>query len=127
MVVDGAHNGDSAAKLAAALHAHLSFERLWVILGVGADKDLPAIVAALAPLAAGAWAVTARHPRSRPADDVAAALIAAGVATQIGAGTCEALNAALRAAGPQDAVCVTGSLFVAAEAREALGLATTRD
>jgi dihydrofolate synthase/folylpolyglutamate synthase len=122
VVVDGAHNGDSAAKLAAALGAHVAAERLWLVLGAARDKDLAAIVAPLAPLAAGAWAVASRHPRSRDAATVAAALRGAGVPAQSAAGTPAGLAAALAAAGPRDVVCVTGSLFVAAEAREALGL-----
>lgn len=125
VVVDGAHNGDSAAKLAAALRAHFRFERLWLILGVGADKDLPAIVAPLAPLVAGAWAVSSGHPRRRAAADVAAALVAAGVWTArvpTPPTTAAALQQALATAGGRDLVCVTGSLFVAAEARAALDL-----
>lgn len=122
IVIDGAHNGDSAQKLAAALRTHLHWERLWLVLGAGVDKDLSAIVAPLAPLAAGAWAVAARHPRSRPATDVAETLAATGLPAHIAATTSDAIQAALSAAGPQDAICVTGSLFIAAEAREALSL-----
>jgi dihydrofolate synthase/folylpolyglutamate synthase len=122
VVVDGAHNGDSAARLAAALGAHLDWERLWLVVGAGTDKDLPAIIAPLAPLAAGAWAVASVHPRSRAVGEVAAALAAAGVRAHPAASVGAGLRQALAAAGPHDAVCVTGSLFVAAEAREALGL-----
>lgn len=124
VVIDGAHNGDSAAKLAAALRAHFRFRRLWLVLGVSADKDLAAIVAPLAPLAAGAWAVASRHPRSLAASAVAAALRQAGVRTTTGGATAvgEAVGEAVAAAGQDDLVCITGSLYVAAEAREALNL-----
>ncbi len=122
VVIDGAHNGDSATKLAAALRDHFRFRRLWLVLGVGADKDLAAIVAPLAPLVAGAWAVASRHPRSLAAPAVAAALSQAGVWTVIAGETAAAVREAVAAASPDDLVCVTGSLYVAAEAREALGL-----
>jgi dihydrofolate synthase/folylpolyglutamate synthase len=39
----------------------------------------------------------------------------------------EALAAARRLAGPGDVICVTGSLFIVAAAREALGLPHERD
>lgn len=122
VVIDGAHNADSAAKLAAALRSHMTYDRLWLVLGVGADKDLAGIVAPLAPLSAGAWAVAARHPRSRRASEVASALRESGIVTHEASGTAAGLAAALNAAGARDVICVTGSLFVAAEAREALGL-----
>jgi dihydrofolate synthase/folylpolyglutamate synthase len=127
VVVDGAHNADSAAKLAAALHAHVAFDRLWLVVGVGIDKDLAGIVAPLAPPAAGAWAVASRHARSRRPGEVASALRAAGIATHEAVDTAAGLAGALAAAGPRDAVCVTGSLFVAAEAREALGLVSPHE
>lgn len=122
VVVDGAHNGDSAERLAVALRDHFRFARLWLVLGVGADKDLPAIIAPLAPLAAGAWAAASRHPRSRAAAEVAAALRAAGVTAAPTGDTATALRLARAASGPDDLVCVTGSLFIAAEAREALSI-----
>jgi dihydrofolate synthase / folylpolyglutamate synthase len=122
VVIDGAHNGDSATRLASALRTHLDYERLWLVLGVGVDKDLTAIVTPLAPLAAGAWTAAAHHPRSRAAPEVAAALTSAGVSAQPVPHVAAALAQAVAACGPRDAVCVTGSLFVAAEAREALGL-----
>ncbi|MBI3970772.1 MAG: bifunctional folylpolyglutamate synthase/dihydrofolate synthase [Chloroflexi bacterium] len=121
VVVDGAHNGDSAEKLAAALRRHFRFERLLLVLGAGADKDLGTIVAPLAPLAARAWAVASSHPRSRPAAEVAQALAAAGFQATPAASTRAAIEEALASAAERDLVCVTGSLFVAAEAREALG------
>lgn len=122
IVVDGAHNGDSAEKLAVALRDHFHCARLWLILGVGVDKDLPAIVAPLAPLVGGAWAAASRHARSRPAAEVAEALGAAGVPAASAADAAAALRLARAASGPDDLICVTGSLFIAAEAREALGV-----
>ncbi len=122
VVVDGAHNGDSAAKLAAALRATYRARRVWLVLGVTRDKDLTAIIAPLAPLATGAWAAAAHHPRSRPADDVAAALQDTSLTAQVAPSVAAAMRSALAGAQPRDVVCVTGSLFVAAEAREALGL-----
>ncbi|HEV2123660.1 MAG TPA: folylpolyglutamate synthase/dihydrofolate synthase family protein, partial [Chloroflexota bacterium] len=125
VVIDGAHNGDSAAQLAAAIRRHTPYERLWLVLGAGTDKDLAAVVAPLAPLTSGAWAVASRHPRSRSAPDVAEVLQHAGVHAQAKDRVAEGVESALAAAGPGDVVCITGSLYVVAEAREALGLVPT--
>ncbi len=48
VVVDGAHNGDSAQKLAAALREVFHVDKWTLIVGISADKDIPAILDGLA-------------------------------------------------------------------------------
>ena len=127
IVLDGAHNGDSAEKLAAALRAHFKFERLWLVFGVLGDKDIASIIAPLAPFVATAWTVKTRHPRALEAATVAARLNALGVRAIPAANTADALAQARASASSQDLICVTGSLSTAAEAREALGLVSAAE
>jgi dihydrofolate synthase/folylpolyglutamate synthase len=124
VLIDGAHNGDSARKLADAIRAEISFGRLILVLGTSRDKDIEAIVAEIVPIAAAVVITRSTHPRAMDLDRVAA--IAAPhlrgpltLAPEIG----DALAQARALAGPDDLICVTGSLFVVAAAREALGLA----
>ena len=124
VLIDGAHNGDSARKLADAIRAELSFGRLILVLGTSRDKDIEAIVAAIVPLSAAVVITRSTHPRSMDLDRVAAIAAphlrgALALAPEIG----DALAQARALAGPGDLICVTGSLFVVAAAREALGLA----
>jgi|DewCreStandDraft_5_1066085.scaffolds.fasta_scaffold00028_22 dihydrofolate synthase/folylpolyglutamate synthase len=120
VVLDGAHNVDSAQRLAQALRERVvRHQQVLLVLGTSQDKDLPGIVAALAPVCARAWAVAAASPRARPAQEVAGALHAllpAESAPSVGAG----LEAAICAAGPGDIVLVTGSLYVVGEVIAAL-------
>ncbi len=122
IVVDGAHNGDSAERLAAGLREHFHYGRLWLILAVYGDKDLRAIIAPFREMLAGVWTVQTRQPRCRPAAEVAAALRALGVPAEPAASTREAIDRALDVASPDDLICATGSLSIVAETREALGL-----
>lgn len=122
MVADGAHNGASAAQLAAALRFHFSFERLWLVLGVLEDKDLAAIAAPFVRWVEHAFVVRTRHPRSRAAESIVRELEACGISATATVNTRAALERARRAASPRDLICVTGSLSVVAEARKALGL-----
>lgn len=124
VVIDGAHNGDSAERLREALRLHLEYERLHVVLGVFADKDLPAI---LRPFQDAAQILAARleHPRARPAEDVVRAARRLGIEAHAGGSVAKALRAALASASPRDVVCATGSLTTAAQAREALGRVTS--
>ncbi len=71
ILIDGAHNGDSAQKLAAAMRAELSFERLILVLGTSRDKDIAAIAQAIVPPAAAVVITRSTHPRAMDLDRVA--------------------------------------------------------
>lgn len=80
LLLDGAHNPDGTAALAAALdelRPHLSPGRPTLLIGLMADKDVAGIVGALAPAVAlrGARIITTRvdAPRALPAAELAAA------------------------------------------------------
>ena len=74
VVVDGAHNGDSARKLAAALQEEFLYRRLILVLGTSTDKDVEGIIAALGPIADLAIATRSRHPRAADPERLAAEL-----------------------------------------------------
>jgi dihydrofolate synthase/folylpolyglutamate synthase len=124
VLIDGAHNGDSAQKLAAAIAADIAPRRLLLVLGTSRDKDVAAIAAALVPCATAVILTRSRHHRAMDLDRIAGEVslhLRGSLAITADVGT--ALAEARALAEPGDLICVTGSLFVAAEAREALGLA----
>jgi dihydrofolate synthase/folylpolyglutamate synthase len=119
VVVDGAHNADSFAKLFAALRRHFSFERLVLVLGLMSDKDQAGIAAEIACAGVDTIVTTAiAAPRAAPPEALAALLAtkAPQAHTETRPTTAEALDAALRIAGPHDLVCIAGSLYIAGEA-----------
>ena len=122
LIVDGAHNGDSAHKLMQALRALQPSGKLILILGASADKDLGAIAAALVPYAETVIVTQSAHPRAATLDALLAAVrpFAQNEPLAIGA-VPTAVAAALQRAGPADLICATGSLFVVAAVREACG------
>ncbi|WP_029215339.1 bifunctional folylpolyglutamate synthase/dihydrofolate synthase [Kallotenue papyrolyticum] len=129
IVVDGAMNEESALRLRDALHT-LLYRRLILVLGTSRDKDIGGIARALVPEAAAVVLTRSYHPRAAPVELLEqhvrpwlpphAPLIATHDVPP-------ALEAARRVAGPEDCICVTGSLFPVAAAREALGVATEID
>jgi dihydrofolate synthase / folylpolyglutamate synthase len=119
IVVDAAHNADSFAHLLAALRRHFIFERLILVIGVLADKDLSGIATAIAEGGVDlAIATTVASPRALPATAIAGALHEAApeLETRGYAGSAATLAEALREAGPSDLICVTGSVYFAGEA-----------
>lgn len=128
LVLDGAHNVDSARALREALQAEFSFGRLILVLGFSRGHDIAAFASELGPSAAHIFVTASRHPRAIPLRQVAETVRpAVAVPVEEVAGVAAALEQARQVASPADLICVTGSLFVVAEAREALGLAEERD
>lgn len=129
IVLDGAHNGDSAYKLIQALQAEFAYHRLILVLGVSRDKQIEAILRELLPAASLLVLTHSRHPRALT--DLAR-LAQQGSGWYSGAtlftdDVPDALALAQAHATPADLICVTGSLFVVGAAREALGVATVCD
>ncbi|MBI4672383.1 MAG: bifunctional folylpolyglutamate synthase/dihydrofolate synthase [Chloroflexi bacterium] len=117
VIADGAHNGDSAEKLVAALKFHFEFENLFLIFGALRDKDLNALLAPFKPLTAHAWTLQTPHPRSRDAQSLAQELNAHGISADAVSSMADALARAQEQASPRDLICITGSLSVVAMAR----------
>ena len=127
VVVDGAHNVDSAERLAVALREGFRWRRLTLVLGIARDKQVEEMLAVLAPLADHVVATASHHPRAAAPERIAAAARAAGgpdLPVEEATSVAGALARALAGAAPDDLVCVTGSLYAVSEAREALGLAS---
>lgn len=125
VVVDGAHNGDSAQKLLIALKHEFYFERLILVFGTSRDKDIDAIAAALVPYAATLILTRSRHPRAMTDIETLATFAQPYLHGELVRthDVTEAIAAAQCFAKPNDLICITGSLFIVAEAREAFGLA----
>ena len=118
VVVDGAHNQDSAQKLRQALEQYFKFDKAILIIGMSSDKDLSGIVAELAPAFEKVIVTRSTHPRAMATAPIAAEFKKHGIETQQIDDISVALPLALSLAGEKDMICVTGSLFVAAGAIE---------
>ena len=139
IVIDGAHNGDSTMRLLEALDERYPGRPITLVFGTSRNKDLERMLEALAPRIQH-WVITrSTHPRAMGdlsglrqhiLARIQAAQGQAKVPVLIEPEPDQALALACDLAAKQalpGVVCVTGSLFVAAAAREALGLAEQRD
>ncbi len=120
IVADGAHNGESAAALAAALREYFDWKRCFLVIGVTRDKDLRAMGFELARLAELIVCVGFRNPRSMDPYEMIQQIGFLGPAAVAEETVAAGLDTALAHASADDIVCVTGSLYVVAEAREAI-------
>jgi dihydrofolate synthase/folylpolyglutamate synthase len=128
IVLDGAHNLDSARVLRQALRDEFSFDRLILVMGFSQGHDVAAFAREIGTEASHIVTTASRHPRAARADEVSETVRRA-VKTSVEQveDVAAALDRATQLALPQDLVCVCGSLFVVAEVREARSLAQETD
>ncbi len=118
VVVDSAHNQDSALKLRLAMDDYLNGKPIVLLFGVSEDKDIKGMLDQLIPRVRLFIATKSIHPRAMdPAKlvELAQQYGKPAIATQ---SIEEGLTQALIHAGKNAAIVVAGSIFVAAAVRE---------
>lgn len=120
IVADGAHNGESAAALAATLRDAFEWRRCFLVLGTAKDKDLAAIAGQLARMAELIVCCGYASPRAMDPEMMVQEVGALGPAAVAEPTVAAAIETALSHAHAEDLVCITGSLYVVAEARRHL-------
>jgi dihydrofolate synthase/folylpolyglutamate synthase len=128
VVVDGAHNPDSARKLKQALEHYFGLSpvkssegqsRAILVIGVSSDKDIAGIASELATSFDKVIVTCSRHPRAMEPGRIVTEFLKFGADVQVAENVTGALSLALDMASEQDLVCVAGSLFIVGEAIEA--------
>ena len=122
LVVDGAHNGDSALRLRDALGECFEPGDRHLVFGTSVGKDVARMLDALLPVVSTVTLTRSHHERSVPLDQLGEAVAARGVTANVVPEVGEAVGTALSQAGRAGLVIVTGSLFVVGEALETFGL-----
>jgi dihydrofolate synthase/folylpolyglutamate synthase len=119
LVADGAHNVYSIDSLLRSLPRYFDFDRLLLIVGFSRDKNVEDMARSLGRAADRVYAAASRHPRSLKAPELARLFEREGAAATAAGPPGEALAQAMNEAGERDIILATGSLFLAAEVREA--------
>jgi dihydrofolate synthase / folylpolyglutamate synthase len=121
ILLDGAHNPAAALSLAQALKliqkASRGNGRLFLVMGIMADKDVDAILARLLPLAHLVIFTQPRYFRAAATADLARRSRAYALEVIQVPRVSEAIRRAQALAGPRDRIVITGSLFTVGEAK----------
>ncbi|HEV3475151.1 MAG TPA: folylpolyglutamate synthase/dihydrofolate synthase family protein [Actinomycetota bacterium] len=117
VVLDGAHNPHAARALAPAVDEAFTWAGLHLVVGILETKDAAGVVSALAPVADATYACANSHERSLAPEQLATVCREAGLAASAYPDVGAALDAAETAAGDDDLILVTGSLYTVADAR----------
>jgi dihydrofolate synthase/folylpolyglutamate synthase len=116
VLVDGAHNVASMKRLVNNIKAYFPQKRILLVFGTSCDKDIPGIINELVPLSSQVIVTRASHSRAAPLSTLAAEFAKRGIEPETTGTVPEAISRALSMASRTDVICVTGSLFVVAEA-----------
>jgi dihydrofolate synthase/folylpolyglutamate synthase len=116
VLVDGAHNVASMKRLVNNIKAYFAHKRIFLVFGTSCDKDIPGIINELVPLSPQVIVTQASHSRAAPLPTLVAEFTKRGIEPETAETVTEAISRALSLAGRTDIICVTGSLFVVAEA-----------
>jgi dihydrofolate synthase/folylpolyglutamate synthase len=120
VILDGAHNLIAARNLAGFLADNLAERRITLVIGILDDKPYKSMLKSLLPRCSRAIITRAKTGRAldpqrlyktaqKIISDVSVAPDVAGAAT-----------IAIKNSGPDDVVCIAGSLYVVGEAKEAI-------
>ncbi len=119
LVIDSAHNRDSALKLRMALVDYFPGYPVVLVIGASEDKDLFGMFAELAPNVRQVIATQAVHPRATDPQLLVDLAHQFGRPAMAVPTVAQALDEALRQAKDEAVVLVAGSIFLAAAARDA--------
>lgn len=115
VVIDAAHNAESARRLVETVRAMYADRPLTLVFGASADKDLSGMLHALAPVADRIIFTRAFHPRAENPQALMDRAEAMGFQSERRDSVIDALRAAVADATPDSVVLATGSLFVVGE------------
>jgi dihydrofolate synthase/folylpolyglutamate synthase len=119
LVVDGAHNGDSAKKLVAAIKKLFPHRQLILVFGALTGHSVPDMLDALLPAVDTVILTRTNRLRAIATSDLLREVYARHREAEVTETVAKALEKALALASPDDLICATGSLSIVTEVREA--------
>jgi dihydrofolate synthase/folylpolyglutamate synthase len=115
IVVDSAHNRDSALKLRIALDDYFPGQPVTLIFGASGDKDIQGMFAELLPRIRKVIVTQANHPRAEETAVLAKLAREYGLRVEEIPVVSEALQHAIQNVKIEEVILVAGSIFVAGE------------
>lgn len=118
VVIDGAHNIQGICTLKSNIKKYFNYNKLYLILGILADKDVEHMVKEIVPLANKVYAVTPNSTRAELAEDLKVEIIKYNTNCEAFRDYEGALNEALIDANEDDLILASGSLYMIGDMRK---------
>jgi dihydrofolate synthase/folylpolyglutamate synthase len=120
--LDGSHNPQGLAATVDSIRLVLGDKKPVILMGVMADKDVPAMLRLLLPVAQEFVTVTPHNPRAMPGEELAQMIRRAGGKATASPTIPQGVETAVGIAGPQGAVCALGTLYFSGDVRDAVAV-----
>jgi dihydrofolate synthase/folylpolyglutamate synthase len=117
LIIDSAHNVDSAQKLHKVLQDYFPGQKVVLVFGASEDKDISGMLNELKPAVHQIVATKSTHPRAADPEDLAALAEKLNIKVVTCSSVEDAMIEAERLTNGSRIILVTGSIFVAAAAR----------
>ncbi len=114
VIIDSAHNQDSAQRLGQTLDDYLPDYKIRLIFGASEDKDITGILAELLPRVVSVFATKSEHPRALDPGIIARQCSELNKPVVVVSRVEDALAQASRAMDNSTVILATGSIFIAA-------------
>ena len=115
IVVDSAHNRDSALKLRIALEDYFPGQPVTLIFGASGDKDIQGMFVELLPRIRRVIVTHASHPRAADVEELAKMAREFGLQVEEIPSVSQALQYAIQNAKIEEVILAAGSIFIAGE------------
>jgi dihydrofolate synthase/folylpolyglutamate synthase len=116
VLIDGAHNVASMKRLVNNIKTYFANNRILLVFGTSCDKDISGMINELVSLSPRVIATRASHSRAAAPSTLVADFTQRGIKPETRESVTEAISRALSLADRTDIICITGSLFIVAEA-----------
>jgi dihydrofolate synthase/folylpolyglutamate synthase len=117
VVLDCAHNEASVSNMTMELRENFKFSRCFIVLGLMQDKKIDEVIKVLSQLGDQFFLVSVNPPRGESPEKLAEKLKTQNKPSQTFGTVSEALQAVQQIANQDDLVCITGSIFLVAAAK----------
>ena len=118
IVIDGAHNISGIGFLKNNIAEYFKYKKIYLILGILADKNVEEMVKIIAPMATEVYTVTARSKRAKEAEDLRNVVLKYNENCIAFNEYKDAINLALSKANIGDLILASGSLYMIGELRK---------
>lgn len=126
IVVDGGHNPGAVQRFITSINQYFEYEQAILVTGISSDKDIAGVVSIQASCFDKVIVTRANHPRATAPERLRDEFAKHGKKAIVAEDMPSALSMAITMAGEADIICVSGSLFIVAEAIKYVETQVTR-
>lgn len=118
IVIDGAHNIDGIMALKNNIKKYFKYNKMYLLLGILADKQVKEMIKEIAPMAERIFALTPHSDRAELSEDLKKEIEKINSNVEAFDNYNEAINEALKLAKDDDLILVSGSLYMIGDMRK---------